>query len=100
MEKKGIKTVRSEPGQAWETIWNELQRTGIFKGQAGPVEGNIQWGENALIAIQRLQEAKLETSEITNIGMLLQSAIHAAEIYWRPGDVSTERREKQRPLKK
>jgi hypothetical protein len=100
MERKGIKTVRNEPGQAWETIWNELRRTGIFKGQAGPVEGNIQWGENALIAIQRLQEAKLEASEIANIGMLLQAAIHAAEIYWRPGDVSSSRREGPRQGKK
>ena len=100
MEKKGIRTVRNEPGQAWETIWNELRRTGIFKGQAGPVEGNIQWGENALIAIQRLQEAKLEASEITNIGMLLQAAIHAAEIYWRPEDVSGSRRAGPRQGKK
>jgi hypothetical protein len=100
MEKKGIKTVRNEPGQAWEMIWNELRRTGIVKGQGGPVEGNIQWGENASIAITRLQEAKLPAAEVDNIGLLLQAAIHAAEIYWRPGDVSTERREKQRPLKK
>ena len=100
MEKKGIKTVRSEPGQAWETIWSELRRTGIFKGQGGPVEGNIQWGENASMAIQRLQEAKLPASEIANIGMLLQAAIHAAEIYWRPGDLPESRREGQRQSKK
>ena len=92
MEKKGIKTVHNEPGQAWDVIWNELSRAGIFKGQAGPVEGNIRWGDNASIAIQRLQEAKLEATEISNIGMLLQAAIHAAEIYWRPGDVSSSRR--------
>jgi len=100
MEKKSTKTLRNEPGQAWGMIWNELRRTGIFKGQGGPVEGSIQWGENASIAIQRLQEAKLEAAEVDNIGMLLQAAIHAAEIYWRPGDISSERREKQRPLKK
>ena len=100
MEKKGIKTVRIESGQAWETIWNELRRTGIFKDQGGPVEGNIHWGENASIAIQRLQEAKLEATEVSNIGMLLQAAIHAAEIYWRPGDVSRGRREGSRQSKK
>ena len=64
------------------------------------MEGNIQWGENASTAIQRLQEAKLPASEIANIGILLQAAIHAAEIYWRPGDVSTSRREGQRQGKK
>ena len=29
MEKKGIKTVRSERGQAWETIWSELRQVGV-----------------------------------------------------------------------
>ena len=80
MEKKGIKTVRNEPGQAWDMIWNELRRTGIFKGQGGPVEGSIQWGENASMAIQRLQEAKLQAAEVDNIGMLLQAAIHVEGI--------------------
>jgi hypothetical protein len=107
MEKKGAKTVRNEPGQAWDMIWDELRRAGIFRGQGGPVEGNIRWGENALMAIQRLQEAKLPAAEIDNIGMLIQAAIHAAEIYWRPGDLSAGRREGhrasregQRPSKK
>ncbi len=100
MEKKGTKTVRNEPGQAWDMIWNELRRTGIFKGQGGPVEGNIQWGENASMAVQQLQEAKLPAAEVANIGMLLQAAIHAAEIYWRLGDVSSGRREGQRQIKK
>jgi hypothetical protein len=107
MEKKGAKTVRNEPGQAWDMIWNELRRAGIFRGQSGPVAGNIRWGENASMAIQRLQEARLPAAEIDNIGMLLQAAIHAAEIYWRPGDLSASRREGhrasregQRPSKK
>ncbi len=95
MEKKGSKTVRNEPGQAWEMIWNELKR-----GQSGSVEENIRWGENASMAIQRLQGAKLPASEVANIGMLLQAAIHAAEIYWRPDDVSSPRRESPRPTKK
>jgi hypothetical protein len=93
MEKKGAKTVRNEPGRAWDMIWNELRRTGIVPGQSGPVERNIRWGENAAMAIQRLQEAKLPAAEVGNIGMLVQAAIHAAEIYWRPGDVSSGRHE-------
>jgi hypothetical protein len=32
--------------------------------------------------------------------MLLQAAIHAAEIYWRPDNVSSERRQSPRPPKK
>ena len=63
MEKKTAKTVRNEPAQAWEMIWNELRRTGIFQGQSGPVERNIRWGENASMAIQRLQEAKLPAAD-------------------------------------
>jgi len=100
MEKKGAKTVRNEPGQAWDMVWNELKRTGIRKGQSGPVEANIRWGENAIMAVQRLQAAKLPASEVANIGMLLQAAIHAAEIYWRPDDLSSPRREGPRPTKK
>jgi hypothetical protein len=100
MDRKGSKTVRNEPGQAWDMIWNELRRTGILRGQSGPVEANIRWGENALTAIRRLQEAKIPASEVANIGMLLQAAIHAAEIYWRPNDVSGQRREGPRSSKK
>jgi hypothetical protein len=93
MNKKGIKTVRNEPGQAWDMIWNELRRTGILRGQSGPVEADIRWGENAFMAIQRLQAAKLPAAEVANIGMLLQAAIHAAEIYWRPDDVAKQGRQ-------
>jgi len=100
MDKKGSRTVRNEPGQAWEMVWNELKRAGIFKGQAGPVDANIRWGENAARAIQQLQETKLPAADIDNIGLLLQAAIHAAEIYWRPGDISSPRRENQKPTKK
>jgi len=100
MDKKGSRTVRNEPGQAWEMVWNELKRAGIFKGQGGPVDANIRWGENAARAIQQLQEAKLPAADIDNIGLLLQAAIHAAEIYWRPGDISSPRRENQKPTKK
>jgi hypothetical protein len=100
MEKKGSRTVRNEPERAWEMVWNELKRTGIFKGHSGPVEADIRWGENASMAIQQLQEAKLPAAEVANIGLLLQAAIHAAEMYWRPGDISSPRRENQKPPKK
>jgi len=100
MTKKGTKTVRNEPSQAWDMIWNELKRAGILQGQSGPVDANIRWGENASMAIQRLQTAKLPQAEVHNIGMLLQAAIHAAEIYWRPGDISSEGHEGPPPGKK
>jgi hypothetical protein len=100
MEKKGSRTVRNEPQHAWEMVWNELKRTGIFKGHSGPVEADIRWGENASMAIQQLQEAKLPAAEVANIGLLLQAAIHAAEMYWRPGDISSSRRENQKSPKK
>jgi hypothetical protein len=82
------KTVLNEPARAWEIIWNELRRAGISRDQIGPIEGTIQWGSNAQNAIQRLQESKLPPSEVNNIGMLLQAALHAAEIFWRPDDYS------------
>jgi hypothetical protein len=82
------KTVLNKPALAWEMIWNELRRAGINRDQVGPIEGTIQWGTNAQNAIQRLQESKLPPSDVNNIGMLLQAALHAAEIFWRPGDFS------------
>jgi hypothetical protein len=101
MEKKGVKTIHNEPSQAWEVIWNELRRAGIFKGEVGPVDGSIRWGDNASRAIQRLQSAKLTADEVINIGLLLQAAIHAAEVYWRPGDLtSANPPAKPRPPKK
>jgi hypothetical protein len=86
MQKKEKKTDHNEPGRAWQMIWNELRRAGITRDQVGPIEGTIQWGSNAQIAIQRLQESRLPPSDVDNIGMLLQAALHAAEIYWRADD--------------
>jgi hypothetical protein len=37
-------------------------------------------------AVQRLQESKLPPAAVDNIGMLLQAALRAAEIFWRPED--------------
>ena len=87
MTTRESKTVCSEPGQAWEMVWNELRHAGITKGYVGPVDGDIQWGENAAVAIQRLQESKLPASDVNNIGLLLQAALHGAEIFWRWQDL-------------
>jgi hypothetical protein len=86
MAKKERKTAHNEPGLAWQMIWNELRRAGISPDQIGPIEGTIHWGSNAQTAVRRLQESKLPPSDVDNIGMLLQAAIHAAEIFWRPDD--------------
>jgi len=82
MKTRELKTIHSEPGQAWEMVWNELGHAGITKGHAGPVDGDIQWGENAAVAIERLQQSKLPASDVNNIGLLLQAALHGAEIFW------------------
>jgi hypothetical protein len=86
MVKKEKKTAHNEAGRAWEMIWNELRRAGISPDQVGPIEGTIHWGSNAQTAVQRLQESKLPPSAVDNIGMLLQVALHAAAIFWRPED--------------
>ena len=85
MTTRALKTVHSEPGQAWEMVWDELRRTGITKG--GPVDGIVNWGENAAIAIEHLQESKLPPSDVNNIGLLIQAALHGAEIFWRRQDL-------------
>jgi len=87
MRTRELKTVHNEPSQAWEMVWNELRHAGITRGRVGPVQGTIQWGENAAVAIRRLQESKLPASDVNNIGLLLQAALHGAEIFWRPGDL-------------
>ena len=83
-------TAYSEPGQAWEMVWNELRRAGISKGDIGPIDGIVNWGENAAVAIERLQESKLPASDVNNIGLLVQAAVHGAEIFWRPQDLSRQ----------
>jgi hypothetical protein len=82
MKTRELKTIHSEPGQAWEMVWNELRHAGISKGQAGPVNRDIKWGENAAVAIERLQQSELPASDVNNIGLLLQAALHGAEISW------------------
>jgi hypothetical protein len=89
------KTAHNEPARAWEMIWNELRRAGIGMDHVGPIEGIIHWGANARIAIQRLRESGLPPADIDNIGMLLQAALHAAEIYWRPDNFSEVRPRKR-----
>jgi len=80
MERDPKKTARSEPGPAWELIWKELRAVGIVRGQPGPSEGTIRYGQNAERAIEGLQESKLPPGDVANIGLLLQAAIQAAEL--------------------
>jgi hypothetical protein len=77
------KTAQSEPGPAWDLVWKELQRVGILQGQQGPSEGSMHYGQNAERAIEGLQDSKLPSGDVTNIGLLLQAAIQAAELWMR-----------------
>jgi hypothetical protein len=86
MTTRELKTIRSEPGQAWEMVWKELRRVGITKGDIGPCDGIVNWGENAAIAIERLQESKLPASDVNNIGLLIQATVRGAAILWRPSE--------------
>src|SRR5262245_45620868 len=96
MERDPKKTAQSEPGPAWELVWKELRRVGIAPGQPGPSEGTIRFGQNAERAIEGLQESKLPSGDVANIGLLLQAAIQAAELMARqpiqPPPASTPRK--------
>jgi len=83
MSRDPKKTAQSEPGPAWELVWKELRRIGITPDQPGPSEGTIHFGQNAHRAIEGLQDSKLPSGDVANIGLLLQAAIQAAEIYVR-----------------
>jgi hypothetical protein len=80
MAKEFRKTVEATPDQAWEFVWNELKRVGILKGQSGPFEGGVLWGQNANQAIVGLQNLKLHVPAVADIGLLLQAAIRAGEV--------------------
>jgi hypothetical protein len=84
MERDPKKTAQSEPGPAWDLVWKELRRAGIVQGQQGPSEGNMHYGQNAERAIEGLQDSKLPPGDVANIGLLLQAAIQAAELWMRP----------------
>src|SRR5437588_5521499 len=83
MEHDPKKTAQSEPGPAWDLVWNELRSVGIVQGQQGPSQGTIHYGQNAERAIEGLQDSKLPPGDVTNIGLLLQAAIQAAELWMR-----------------
>lgn len=75
-------TSKMDTDQAWEVVWSELQQVGIMQGEAGPIDGSIFWGKNAERAIRGLQiSTQLSAIDISNIGLLVQAAIHAAEVY-------------------
>ncbi len=83
MELDPKKTAQSEPGPAWDLVWKELRQVSIVQGQPGPSEGNIHYGQNAERAIEGLQDSKLPPGDVANIGLLLQAAIRAAELWMR-----------------
>jgi len=86
MNKKGSRTVRNEPGQAWEMVWNELKRGGNFKGQSGPWKPTSV-GAKCSDGIQQLQEAKLPASEIRQHRLAPASHHSRREHVLAPGDI-------------
>src|SRR5438552_18871492 len=83
MERDPKKTAQSEPGPAWDLVWKELRQVCIVQGQPEHSEGNIHYGQNAERAIEGLQDSKLPPGYVPNIGVLLQAAIQAAELWMR-----------------
>ena len=70
--------------QGWGLIWDELKRVEIGPGRGGPFEGGILWGQNANQAIQALQDLRLPLLAVHQMGLLVQAAIRAAEVRFRP----------------
>ena len=79
-------TAKISTDQAWALVWNELKRVGMAPGHSGPIEEGILWGENANQAIAGLQAINLPVPTICHVGLLVQAAIHAAELRFRPGE--------------
>jgi hypothetical protein len=71
--------------QGWRLIWDELNRVQIAPGKGGPFEGGILWGQNANQAIQALRDLRLPLLAVHQMGLLVQAAIRAAEVRFRPG---------------
>jgi hypothetical protein len=70
--------------QCWRLIWEELKRVQITPGSGGPFEGGILWGQSANQAIQALRDLKLPMLAVHQVGLLVQAAIRAAEVRFRP----------------
>lgn len=70
--------------QSWGLIWEELKRVDIAPGRGGPFEGGVLWGQNANQAIQALRELRLPIAAAYHIGLLVQAAIRASEVRFRP----------------
>jgi len=71
--------------QGWQLIWDELKRVQIAPDSSGPFEGGILWGQNANQAIQALRDLRLPLLAVHHVGLLMQAAIRAAEVRFRPG---------------
>ena len=70
--------------QGWELVWEELKRADIAPGHGGPFESGILWGENANQAIRALRDLKLPLLAVHHVGLLVQAAIRATEVRFRP----------------
>jgi hypothetical protein len=70
--------------QSWGLIWLELKKVDIAPSCAGPFEGGILWGQNANQAIQALRDLRLPLLAVHQIGVLIQAAIRASEVRFRP----------------
>lgn len=88
MSTEGSSTSKMDADQAWEVVWNELRQVGIIQGESGPYDGSIAWGKNAARAIAGLHiSTTLTAIDVSNIGLLVQAAIHAAEVYRKKPDL-------------
>jgi hypothetical protein len=70
--------------QGWGLIWEELKRVEITPGGGGPFEGGILWGQNANQAIEALRDLRIPLLAVHQMGLLVQAAIRASEVRFRP----------------
>ena len=84
MPKRPEPTTVISSEQGWGFVWEELKRVDIGPDRGGPFEGSILWGQNANQAIQALRGLRLPLLAVHQIGLLLQAAIRASEVRFRP----------------
>jgi hypothetical protein len=70
--------------QGWRLIWEELKKVDIAPGQSGPFEGGVHWGQGANQAVQALRDLRVPLLAVHQISLLLQAAIGAAGVCFRP----------------
>jgi hypothetical protein len=84
MSKRPEPTTVISSEQGWGLIWDELKRVEITPGHGGPFEGGILWGQNANQSIHALRDLRLPLLAVHQMGLLVQAAIRAAEVRFRP----------------